>query len=305
MRIARWLLQRVAVAMVGVYAVVSVTFGLVAFFPVPGSPPPDPGSPRDYSTPVVERYVNWMVEFTTLDWGSHRGVPVFSVLADALALTATYALPAVLVAVPVGMLVGTHSALSDGRFVERLERYGSYLVFAVPTFFLGIFLLNLLAWELNWLHPFYDRERGLFTTYNLLRLSLPSVVVALGIVAVEVRHARTEVRKRLPEDHVKLLEAQGGGRWLLGRRLLRQSAPSLASQFVAESLAVLLPGVVAVELVFGVPGFGQLLLVTALERSRSLVLGVTVVTVVVGIGGSLVADLIGVVVDPRVGTDDG
>lgn len=304
MSVVRWLLRRAAFAAASVYVVVSLAFCLVALFPVPSAPPPEPGSPRDPSTPLGERYVAWLVDVATLEWGQYGGEPIVAVLADALALTATYAAPAVLVAVPVGLVFGVHSALAAGGLLERVERYGAYLAFAVPTFFLGILLLDLLTWRLGWLHPFYDADRALLSAYNLLRLALPAAVLTCGIAAVQVRHARAAVGEHLPEDHVKLLRAQGGSRWLLGRRLVRQSAPSLVSQFGVELLGVVLPGVVAIEVIFGLPGFGRLLLVTALQRSQALVLGVTVVTVVLGVGGAVLADLVAVVVDPRVRAGD-
>lgn len=299
MSVPRWLFRRTVFGVCAVYLVVTALFPVVVFFPPPGAPPPTPGSPRDPATPLLVRYLGWIVDFTTLQWGSFRGTPVTSAIVDALFLTAAYATPAMLVAYPLGIIVGVHSALSEGTVVDRLERYSAYLVFAVPTFFLGIVVLDILVGDFGWYNPFYRAARGPWAPYNVIRLVPPAAVVSVGVVAVGIRHSRAEILDRLDDPYVKRLRSHGASGLLVGRRLLWQVMARILSQFVAELFAVLLPALIAVEVIFGLPGFGVLLLQAALQRSQSLVFAVTAVTVTLGVGGNLLADAVAVLVDPR------
>ncbi|PSQ15152.1 hypothetical protein BRD00_15495 [Halobacteriales archaeon QS_8_69_26] len=298
------------------YLVLTVMFFLVAFFPdLPGSMgeammdsgPPD-GSPRDSDTPLTERYVTWLVKYTTLDWSYGSGGPMAgesttTKVWNALKLTLTYLLPALGVAYVVGLLVGLHAALRHDTLADRAGRLLAYVGFAIPSFFLAIMVLYTLLSQIGWLYPYFDPERDVWSAYNIQRLVAPSAVVAVGMVAVQIRHVRSESVKYVNEDFVKLVRAQGASTWSVGRHIARNAATNLVSLFVSDLLGVVLLSVIAVEVVFDLPGFGNLLLEAASDRDPELVMGVTVVTVAVGIGGNLLQDVVARSFDPRIGSE--
>jgi len=249
------------------------------------------------------------VKYATLDWSYgdpgplENDVSTTTQVGDALKLTLTYLLPALGVAYVVGLLVGLQAALRHDTLADRAGRLVAYLGFAIPSFFLAILVLYGLLNHLEWLYPYLDSERDTWSVYNLKRLVAPSAVVAVGMAAVQIRHVRSESVKYVHEDFVKLVRAQGASTWTVARHVARNAATNLVSLFVSDLLGVVLLSVIAVEVVFDIPGFGNLLLEAANEQDPELVMGVTVVTVAVGIGGNLLQDVVARSFDPRIGSE--
>jgi len=311
----RYLARRLTFAGLATLLVVSVMFVVVAFFPDPPNSlfaqatPPLPGSPRDPSTPLWKRYLTWVVKYATLDWGyTSGGTPgrrsVTSLLASSLLVTAVYAIPALIVAGVAGTLVGMHAALHRETTIDRVERLLAYVAFGIPGFFLGAVSLYYSIQFLNWYDAFFSASRPLFDPGNLASLVLPSAVLATSVLAVGIRQVRSESAKYLREDFVKLVRAQGGSSWLVGRYVLKNAMAPLVSSMFSELLGIVLLSVIAIEVVFDLPGYGDLLIAAARDRDPALVMAVTMVTVLLGIGGIVVQDVVSVLVDPRVGVDE-
>jgi peptide/nickel transport system permease protein len=291
--------RRLGLALSTVLVVLTVMFAVTAFFPdppnslfAPQAPPPE-GSPRDATTPLVERYVTWLVKFTTLDWSYAADPFAETAVSDrvigALGVTATYLVPALLVSYVGGVAVGVRAALDRDSGFDYLSRSLAYVGFAVPTFFVAMMAWFFLGWERGWT-PRYDPARPLFTQYNLLRLVIPALSVVVTTTAIQLRHARSEVLAELREEYVKLARSQGAGDRRLGRYALRNAAATVLSLFVAELLGLILLSVIALESVLQIPGFGELLVDAARDRDPPLVLGATFVTLVIGVTAGLLRD---------------
>jgi len=311
----RYLARRLTFAGIATLLVVTVMFVVVAFFPDPPnslfapSTSPLPGSPRDPSTPLWKRYLTWVVKYATLDWGYTSGPPqsrrsVTSELAGSLLLTALYAVPALIVAGVVGTLVGMHAALHRETTIDRAERLLAYVAFGIPGFFLGAVSLYYSIQLLNWYDVFFSASQPLLAPSNLATLVLPSAVLATSVLAVGIRQVRSESAKYLREDFVKLVRAQGGSSWLVGRYVLKNATAPLVSSMFSELLGIVLLSIIAIEVVFDLPGYGDLLIEAARDRDPALVMAVTMVTVLLGIGGIVVQDVVSVLVDPRVGVEE-
>lgn len=311
----RYLARRLTFAGIATLLVVTVMFCVVAFFPDPPNSlfapatPPLPGSPRDPSTPLWKRYLTWVFKYATLDWGYTSGAEhgrraVSSELARSLLITAVYTVPALIVAGVVGTLVGMHAALHRDTAIDRAERLLAYVAFGIPGFFLGAVSLYYSIQLLNWYDAFFSPTLSPFHPDNLPTLILPSAVLATSVLAVGIRQVRSESAKYLREDFVKLVRAQGGSSWLVGKYVLKNATAPLVSSMFSELLGIVLLSVIAIEVVFNLPGYGDLLIEAAKDRDPALVMAVTMVTVLLGIGGIVVQDLISVLVDPRVGVEE-
>jgi peptide/nickel transport system permease protein len=293
MRAVRRAARRLGFALLTVLLVLTLMFVVTGFFPDPPnslfdtSEPPE-GSPRDADTPLTDRYVTWLVKFLTLDW-SYTDRAVSKRVFDALGVTATYLVPAVLLSYVGGVVIGVRAALSRGGPSDRLSRAVSYVGFGVPTFFAAAVGWFLFGWETGWTLR-YDPARPHFSTYNLTRIAIPVGVMTVTTTAIQIRHARSEVLAQLREGYAKLARSQGAGDRRLGRYTLRNAAGPILSLFVSELLGTVLLSALALELVWRIPGFGRLLLLAARDRQPPLVLGVTFVTVAVGLAATLLRD---------------
>lgn len=321
MSTARYALERVGFAVVSVFAVLTALFGVFAFVSAPtpstvttGVPP---GTPSDGSIPLHVRYLDWLWSFCTLDFGELRSTPAAGILEDdapatirglvgqRLAYTATYVLPGFVTAVLLGTVVGYDTARSAGTVRSLLTRIAVYAAFGIPTIVLAVIGLRTVLRDASLLYPAVpNTERPPWDPYNLVRVVVPAGIVTLTLLGSTARHARSAVRNRLRTDAVRLVEAKGGGYRTVARHVLRRVSAQLVAAVAAETLGLVLLASIMIEIVFQIGGFGRLLLLAAIERQPALVAAVTFVTALFGIGGSLLADLVRALVDPRV-TDDG
>lgn len=216
-----------------------------------------------------------------------RLVPTLALVAYAMALALVIAIPLALIA-----------ALRANRLPDHLVRLVAVVLYAIPAFWFGLMLAVLFG--LKW-HVFptsgYDGSfpGGLFRT-----LTLPAVTIALFVAPVIVRVLRTSLIESLASDFAQAARARGlGSRRVLARHVLRSSLTSTVT-LLGVSIGQLVGLIVVVEQVFAFPGMGSLLVSSVLARDYPTVQGVTLIFAVMVIIANLVADLMYVVLDPRV-----
>ena len=304
-----YFLRRIGVAALTVFAAVTAAFALVAFTPDPpqslfavGSPPV-PGSPRDPTIPLSQRYLSWLVGLVTLEWGTYGDRAMTAVVGERVVRSALYLVPGAVVAYLGGVVSGFHSAETTPTR-DRIERGLVYLSFGLPTAVAAVALIDLgFRGQTLLVNPYYDGDRGAFAVYNLVRSVGPAALVAVGLLAIQARHARSAWQTYEPTTLVRLVRAKGGGPITVGRHVLRNTAAPLVSVLVSETLGLMLLIAMVTERIFRINGFGDLLFTAASQRSPALVAGVTVVTVLLGVTGSLANDLLAATLDPRSETD--
>ncbi len=260
---------------------------------------------RNYDEPVLQRYGRWMVSYATLDWGTSRttGQPVTDALAKRIPVTLVYLVPAVVLSTLLGVGVGLVSAMNPNGVVDRVSAALSYVGLGVPGFVLGELLLLVSIMEFSWYRAYYDTRFGLWTGDNLASLALPSLVVALNLLAAQARYARAESREYLPAEFVKTLRASGADARTIGRHVLRNAALPLMTVFFAELLTVLFLTVYVIEVVFRIPGVGDLAYQAIQRRDVATILATTLLPAFVALSGNLLQDFAYTLLDPRVGDD--
>lgn len=315
------LARRVGFAVVAMYLVLSVTFLVVAL-------PPDPGEAavarqaaretggdteaveraiaayreaRNLDDPLALRWLRWMVDVTTLDWGRSytTNLPVLTMVARSLPQTLQYVVPAMVLSAAVGVAAGIYAATEPASLYARFGSTGAYLALSVPNFWLAELLPVLLVLPLLGSGVGALAALGAFLDSRVL----PVVVVATSLLAGQLRYARAEAAEYVGTDLVKLVRAKGGDDRRVARHVLRNAALPLVSLFFTDMLAVLVVNIYVIEAVFGIPGLGQLSLLAINTRDLPLLVGTTTVVAVFGVGGNLLQDVAYLVLDPRVGAE--
>lgn len=285
---SRWtrLAGRAVASVVGAYVVVSLAFLLAAV---------TPQGRTSAEGPLLDRYLAWLVDFTTLDWGySATGqAPVVDALAAAIPTTLAYLVPAVVVSAVVGVLVGTYAALEPNGRVDRTASLLAYLGYALPNFVLGSLVVIAFFVDPLLTMPTYEDTLA-------QRVLWPAALLSTTLLATQFRYARAQSREYAGTDSVTLVRAKGGGDRTLVRHAVRNAALPLVSLFFVEAFAVLAVGVAVVESLFGIPGVGRLLLVGVWTHDVPTVLGTTVLFVIVGFAGNFLQDAAYLLLDPRV-----
>ncbi len=316
-----FLARRLALAAVTVAAVVLITFALVHLAPgtpMLGDPERTFVSPEvvarqralfglDRPIPVqMARYAGNLLrgelgESFTL----HR--PVAAVVADALPNTLLLGTVALVLAIVLGVAVGTVQAARHPSRTDTALSFATLVVYSVPLFWLGLMLLLVFGQALRWLpvsgmtDPAADALGPLARALDVARhLVLPAATLGLVEGAAFARFQRSALLEALGGEFVRAARAKGlPERTVLLRHALRSAlAPTIT--LAGLSVPYLLAGSVLVESVFGWPGLGRVAYDAIFSRDYNVITACALVTGVLVALGNLAADLALPAADPRV-----
>jgi peptide/nickel transport system permease protein len=253
--------------------------------------------------PFPIQYAKWLRQLAAGDLGYSQTyhVPVSELLWPALGrtvlLTGTAFLLGALMAIPLGV----HSAVAPGSLDDRFIRLLCYLGMSVPTFWLCLVAIQLVAVRWRWLPPDAQMPPHLSGWRETAAyLALPVLIVAAQLTAEWTRYVRSGLRDVLEANYLRAARARG----LSERRILWVHAlPNALVPFLTVlglSLPYLVGGELVVEMVFGWPGLGQLEYNAIRESDHAVAMATLLLIAAVTLLGSLLADLVHAVVDPRV-----
>jgi peptide/nickel transport system permease protein len=251
-----------------------------------------------FDRPIGVRYVDWMTTIPTFQWGESftSGEPVRGIVADRLLRTLQYVFPATVLATVGGVAVGVYGSLRPQSPGGRVGRVAAYLALAVPNFYLA-YLLAVHLGDVTFLTGRRWVPDDLWTGYVF-----PTVLLSTTLAGALVSYTRASANEYVDTPFVKLVRAKGGSEWRVASHVLKNAAPPLFALLFAELLAALLVAVFVIETVFGIYGFGALVLTSVYDRDVPVLLAVTYVVVLVGVFGNVLQDLVSATLDPRTGS---
>lgn len=250
---------------------------------------------------VVSRYATWIGDVVTGDLGrSYRNnQPVSDALAQripvSLELMALAQIFALVAAVPLGI----YTAYRPNRMVDRGSRAVGFGMIAMPPFVFALVLILIFAVKLGWF-PSSGYVRFTDNPFeNLKTLVLPASTLAIGQVAVYQQLLRADMLATLQEDFVLMAKAKGlSNRWILLRHALRPSSFSLIT-LAGVNIGRLIGGAVIAEVIFAIPGIGQLLIQSVYNRDFIVLQGALLFTASAYVVINLLIDMLYVFIDPR------
>lgn len=199
-----------------------------------------------------------------------------------------------------GILIGVLAAINQGKWLDKLTVGSTLVVYALPTFAVGVFLLQYAAikWKIfaypRW-HPISD---GVWPW--LMGLTLPALVLALFYMAAYVRITRAFVLESLSEDYIRTARAKGlAERVVLFKHGLRAALTPLLSM-AGLDFAALLAGAIITESVFNFPGLGMLAFTANKDSDLPILIGLVLVAGAAVIVMNIIVDILYAYVDPRV-----
>jgi peptide/nickel transport system permease protein len=251
--------------------------------------------------PLPVQYLYWMGGVLQGDLGESMRIkqPVASLIADKLPVTLQLATMAMAFALLIGIPAGILSAVKKGTAWDTAANIFALWGLSTPNFWLGILLIFLFSVQLGWLpasgwvSPFEDLGQSLATTV------MPAFVLGNAIAAVLMRHTRSAMLQAMSADYVRTARAKGlRERAVVLRHALRNALTPVITLGALE-FGTLLSGAVLTEQVFSVPGFGKLIVDAVFNRDYAVVQGVVLVTATVYVLLNLLADVLYVLVNPR------
>ncbi|HEV6952158.1 MAG TPA: ABC transporter permease [Promicromonospora sp.] len=309
----RYLLRRVLQSLVVILVVSVIVFALL--HALPGGPARgvlgQQASPEQIAAfeaangldqPVVLQYLSFLGRTVTGDLG--ESYLLNQSVADAiglrlpktLLLTGLSLVVAVLLAVPIGV----YQAVRRNRAVDYWLSALAIVAYSTPTFFLGMLLVLLLSQTAGLLPAAAPQGSGVAEVLaQPAGLVLPVLTGAVPIVATFSRYTRSATLDNLAEDYVRTARAKGTVyRRVVLRHVLRNSLTPVVAM-LGYHLPVMFGGALVVEQLFNYPGMGLLFWSAAQSSDFPVLLGCVLVISVATVVGSLLADLVQALLDPR------
>ncbi|WP_194829980.1 ABC transporter permease [Nocardia sp. XZ_19_231] len=252
--------------------------------------------------PIWWQYLDWLGGALQGDLGTSpvTGQAVTQAIMDRLPVTLELAGLALVIALVCAVVLAVLSASAQGSALDRAINALSSAFLAVPAFIAGPVLIYVMALQLGWLPVSGWSDIGSGLGANLRSALLPALAVALTEIAIFQRLLRADLVGTLREDFVSAARAKGMSHtYVMFRHVLRPSSFSLIT-VAGISLGRLIGGTVVVEVLFGLPGLGQLVSAAITSRDVITVQGVVVFVAIVYVGLNAFVDVGYGLIDPRV-----
>ncbi len=251
--------------------------------------------------PLVVQYGHWIGNLVQGNLGYSWRIrqPVIQLVETKLPVTLQLGVMAFLIAVLIGVPMGVLSAVKKNTVWDYLANGIGLAGLSTPNFWLGIMLILLVSVKLGWLPPSgyvpltEDWRQSLATTI------MPAFVLGNAIAAVLMRHTRSAMLTAMEQDYVRTARAKGLKELaVILRHALRNALVPVVTLGALE-LGTLLSGAVLTEQVFSIPGFGKLIVDAVFNRDYPVVQGVVLVTATIYVMLNLLADVLYVLINPR------
>ena len=244
--------------------------------------------------PLPEQYVSFLVRAARGDFGTSLRArrPVNDLLRERFPNSLKLAGFAMALSLLVAFPLGVAAAARKGTPVDTAAKTVAALGQALPTFWVGIVLIEVVAGRLQWL------PAG--GTGGLAHYVLPGVTLGWFVLAGLMRLLRSSVLEVLDADYVRTARAKGAAEWTVVWRHALRNALIPVVTFAGVSFAILVTTAVVVETVFAWPGMGRLAYEAISGRDFPVIQAVVLVTGAVVAAVNLAVDLLYVWIDPRI-----
>ena len=251
--------------------------------------------------PVYERYIEWLGNTLTGDLGYSTlyKLPVNDIIWDRLANTLLLAALAFAIIVPVSILLGITAGMREGSILDRTISVGSIVTTSVPEFASGVFLASIFVIGLGWLPGTAPLDSGAGWPIAA-QLVLPVLVMVLYDLGYVVRMVRASMVEVMTRPYIRTAILKGlSFRDVIMKHALRNA---MIAPFTVILLQInyLITGVVVVEAVFAYPGFGRMLLDSALAQDVATVQAASLFAVFVSVATQIAGDLGYMMLNPRI-----
>ncbi|WP_377296158.1 ABC transporter permease [Rhizobium sp. SGZ-381] len=251
--------------------------------------------------PIPVQYVHWIGGVLTGDLGIslRTNQPVTELIAQKLPVTIQLAVMSMIFAFVIGVPMGILAAVKKNTVLDYVASLVALSGLSVPNFWLGIMLILLVSVNLGWLPAsgfesiFVDPVRSLQT------MIMPSFVLGTALAATLMRHTRSAMLGVLSADYIRTARAKGlSPRDVILSHSFRNALLPVIT-LTALLFGELLAGAVLTEQIFTIPGFGKLIVDAVFNRDYAVVQGVVMCTAVGFILMNLIADILYVLLNPR------
>ena len=258
--------------------------------------------------PVIERYLIWMKNafHGDLGYSLSQQRPVLTLFNQYIWNSFLLAIVSTFLTWLIAVVVGVVAAYKQYSWFDTIVMVLLFAAMSIPSFFIGLFLIKMLAVDWKWLPPGGMLTTGSNTTgfahmkEIIHHMALPVIVLTLLGVGSLTRYFRSNMIDVLKQDFIRTARAKGlKERKVLFTHALR-NALLPAITLVGFELPALFGGSLIIEKIFNWPGIGQLYMQSFGLRDYPLLMGFTLLIAILTVIGTLISDILYHVADPRV-----
>ena len=332
----RYVVRRFGTALLSLLGVSIITFILTNI--VPGNPAitalgpqvaSDPAAVRAYDQrnglnhPLPEQYITYMSHLLQGNLGVSRVTqrPVLQDLLKYAPASIELGLFAVVIALILGVALGTLGAMLRDSWVDQIIRVGSLAGVSVPIFWLALVAFYIFSYKLG-IFPGLGRLNpgatppptvtGMYTVDALIagqwgtfwsalsHILLPALVLASYALSLFTRFTRSAVLDVVNQEFVRTARAKGLSELVIAWRHVLRAALVPIITIAAVMFSIMLSGTVFVESIFSWPGIGEYAYQSATNLDLPAILGVTLFIALIYIALNFCVDLLYGVIDPRI-----
>ena len=257
---------------------------------------------------ILKGYFNWLGKLVKFDFGTSfkYGAPVIDVIVDHMGVSFAVALIATvfefMIAIPLGITAATHQYSVRDYVVTVAVMIG----ISLPSFFFGQVLKDFLANKLGLFPPsgLVDATASntgiaLLGDY-FMHMFIPILTVVILSIGGRMRMTRTNMLEVLNSDYIRTARAKGlKESVVINKHAFRNTLIPLVTS-LAGLLPSLFSGAIITEQVFDLPGIGNVAFKAMMQADIPFIMGYNMFLALLSVMGVLLADLMYVIVDPRV-----
>jgi peptide/nickel transport system permease protein len=300
----RYIVIRIIQSVIALLILSMVIFGLVR---LSGDPAllmiPEGATTEDYhymraflglDKPIYVQYSIFIANAVKGDFGKSIRTkrPVIDSIKEALPNSIKLVAVSMVMAFIISIPLGAMAAVKKGTFIDTFARVLAGLGQSVPTFWVGLMLIQLFVINLGILP-----STGMDTWKHYL---MPAFCLAIYMMAGVVRLLRSSMLEALESDYVKMARIKGvSERVVVYKHALRNSLLPVLS-FGGMYIAIMITGAILIETVFAWPGIGRLAYRAIVGQDLPLIQGVVIAAAIVVMIANLITDILYSYFDPRI-----
>ena len=301
-----FIIRRLVITIPTILIVITLTWGLIRLAPgnfytgekrIPKSIEANIREKYGLNKPWYVQYGKMMGHVLLLDFGNslkYDGQSVNTIILRSVRVSAAIGISAYLLALIVGVLLGSIAALKQNSMWDYGSMALAMLGISIPNFVLGPILVLVFSLSLYWFPP--ARWYG-FPSRGVI---LPILTLSAIYMAYIARLTRAGMLEVLRSDYIRTARAKGlSESQVVIRHALRGGLMPVVS-FTGPALAFLLTGTVVVERIFALPGLGNYFIQASLNRDEPLIIGIVAFIAITLLLMNLLVDIAYGFLDPRI-----
>lgn len=319
----RYIFKRILALIPMLFLITLASFALMQL--APGSPAEmfqDPNKPMltnedleeieerlGLNEPIYVQYFKWLGQLLKgnlgYSWSSSR--PVMAEMIRATKVTLQLSVWTVSLSLILGVGIGVFSALKQNTLADHIISFFTFISMSVPSFWIALMLVLIFCLKLGWL-PFIGLHSPLASTFTpveyaidyIKHIILPIFIMTITSLSGWIRYERASFIEVLNQDYIRTARAKGlSAREINWKHAFRNSALPIVTM-LGGTLSSLVGGAFLTETIFSIPGMGRLGTVAMQQLDYPLVMGTLLFSSILVMLGTLLSDILYVVVDPRI-----